>query len=94
MVGKINRGLAVYVGIENNDEISDLEWGIKKITGLRIFDDKEGKMNLPIDLKMGILVISQFTLHGNLKKKDIDLLSIGQRFLLLPPLIMINSSRC
>ena len=55
VVGKINRGLAVYVGIENNDEISDLEWGIKKITGLRIFDDKEGKMNLPIDFKNGDL---------------------------------------
>lgn len=68
VVGKIDQGLAVYVGIEKNDDNSDLEWGIKKITGLRIFDDKEGRMNLPIDDKMGILVISQFTLHGNLKK--------------------------
>jgi len=68
VVGKINQGLAVYVGIEKNDDDTDLEWGIKKITGLRIFDDNEGRMNLTIDINMGILVISQFTLHGNLKK--------------------------
>lgn len=68
VVGKINQGLAVYIGIEDNDEISDLEWGAKKITGLRIFEDSEGKMNLPINQNMGILVISQFTLHGNVKK--------------------------
>ena len=41
---------------------------IKKILGLRIFEDTDGKMNLPIGEKMGILVVSQFTLHGNLKK--------------------------
>ena len=68
IVGNINRGLAVYIGIERDDEISDLEWGIKKILGLRIFEDTDGKMNLPIGEKMGILVVSQFTLHGNLKK--------------------------
>ena len=56
VVGKIDQGFAVYIGIEKNDNNSDLEWGIKKITGLRIFDDKEGRMNLPIDHKMGILV--------------------------------------
>ena len=48
VVGKINQGLAVYVGIEKNDDDSDLEWGIKKITGLRIFDENEGRMNIPL----------------------------------------------
>tara|TARA_B100000242_G_C42950626_1_gene440794 strand:+ start:334 stop:786 length:453 start_codon:yes stop_codon:yes gene_type:complete len=68
ITGQIKKGLVVYVGIEKDDEISDLEWGVKKTLGLRIFDDSDGKMNLPINYKMGILVVSQFTLHGNLKK--------------------------
>lgn len=68
LVGQIDKGLVVYIGIENNDQISDLNWGVKKILGLRIFEDANGKMNLPVDQEMGILVISQFTLHGNLKK--------------------------
>jgi D-tyrosyl-tRNA(Tyr) deacylase len=66
--GQIQRGLTVYLGIGEDDESSDLEWGVKKILGLRIFDDLDGKMNLPISEKMGILVISQFTLWGNVKK--------------------------
>ena len=68
IVGKINQGMTVYIGIENDDEIADLEWGVKKILGLRIFEDADGKMNLPIGEKMGILVVSQFTLLANLKK--------------------------
>lgn len=67
-VGHIGRGLAIYIGIEMEDQIPDLEWGSKKALGLRIFDDQEGKINLPINHEMGILVISQFTLFGNLKK--------------------------
>ena len=67
-VGQIANGLVVYVGVANDDEITDIEWGVKKILGIRIFEDKSGKMNLPISEKMGILVISQFTLYGNLKK--------------------------
>ena len=67
-VGQIANGLVVYLGVANDDEITDIEWGVKKILGIRIFEDKSGKMNLPISEKMGILVISQFTLFGNLKK--------------------------
>ena len=51
IVGKINQGLVVYIGIEKDDEIADLEWGIKKILGLRIFEETDGKMNLPIGEK-------------------------------------------
>ncbi|HAD21457.1 MAG: D-tyrosyl-tRNA(Tyr) deacylase [Opitutae bacterium] len=68
VTGQINHGLLVYIGIEKMDQVADLEWGSKKVLGLRIFDDHEGKMNLPIIDEMGILVVSQFTLCGNLKK--------------------------
>ncbi len=68
LTGQINHGLLVYIGIEKMDQVADLEWGSKKVLGLRIFDDHEGKMNLPIRDDMGILVVSQFTLCGNLKK--------------------------
>lgn len=68
VTGQINHGLLVYIGIEKMDQVSDLAWGSKKVLGLRIFDDHEGKMNLPIRDDMGILVVSQFTLCGNLKK--------------------------
>ena len=68
VTGQINQGLLVYIGIEKMDQLADLEWGSKKVLGLRIFDDHEGKMNLPIRDEMGILVVSQFTLCGNLKK--------------------------
>lgn len=68
VTGQINHGLLVYIGIEKMDQVADLEWGSKKVLGLRIFDDHEGKINLPIRDEMGILVVSQFTLCGNLKK--------------------------
>lgn len=67
-VGSIDHGLLVYLGINKKDEISDLEWIIQKILGLRIFEDEKGKMNLKIGEEQGILLISQFTLWGNLKK--------------------------
>ena len=68
VTGQINHGLLIYIGIEKMDQVADLEWGSKKVLGLRIFDDHEGKMNLPIKDEMGILAVSQFTLCGNLKK--------------------------
>lgn len=67
-VGIIGPGLLVYLGIHKKDEISDLDWIIKKILGLRVFNDEEGRMNLKIGADQGILLVSQFTLWGNLKK--------------------------
>ena len=87
VTGQINQGLLVYIGIEKMDQLADLEWGSKKVLGLRIFDDHEGKMNLPIRDEMGILVVSQFTLCGNLKK-GIDHPSIGRHRHLLQFLFM------
>ena len=67
--GSINQGLLVLLGVEENDEIGDVEWLTRKITGLRIFDDASGVMNLSVtDINGEILVISQFTLHASTKK--------------------------
>ena len=57
------------LGIEENDTEKDIEWLIKKIIQLRIFSDKEDKMNLSVqDIDGDILVISQFTLFASTKK--------------------------
>ena len=60
--------MLIYLGIHQDDELTDLDWLIQKILGLRIFEDEHGKMNLSILPDYGILLISQFTLFGNLKK--------------------------
>ena len=66
--GQIDQGLLIYLGIHQDDELTDLDWLIQKILGLRIFEDEHGKMNLSILPEHGILLISQFTLFGNLRK--------------------------
>lgn len=69
IVGKINKGLVLLVGFTHDDSISDIEYMIKKILGLRIFDDEAGVMNKSIiDTNGEILSISQFTLYANTKK--------------------------
>ena len=69
IVGKINKGLLVYVGVHQQDELVDLEWMVKKILGMRVFENKENKMDLSLlDLNYDLLVVSQFTLFGTLKK--------------------------
>lgn len=66
---KIGNGLLLLLGIEPLDEQEDIEWLIKKIIQMRIFDDETGKMNYSIlDVKGQILVISQFTLLASTKK--------------------------
>jgi len=67
--GKIDQGMLVLLGIEQEDEENDADWLIQKLIGLRIFSDSEGKMNLSIEeVKGRFLVISQFTLHASTKK--------------------------
>ena len=66
---RILKGLVVFLGIEDADEIQDLEWLAKKIVQLRVFADELGKMNKSVqDIGGSLLVISQFTLYGNVKK--------------------------
>lgn len=67
--GCINTGYVILLGIEDADDDSDIDWLVKKISSIRIFNDKAGKMNLSIDNVNGsVLVISQFTLHASTKK--------------------------
>ena len=67
--GAIDGGLLVLLGIEAADSEVDADWLISKISGLRIFSDSEGKMNLSIkDINGAFLVISQFTLFASTKK--------------------------
>ena len=66
---KISKGLLVFIGIEENDTNVDIDYLCKKIINLRIFDDSNGVMNdSVIDVKGGIMVISQFTLHASTRK--------------------------
>jgi D-tyrosyl-tRNA(Tyr) deacylase len=69
VIGEIDRGLMILLGIEEADHQSDIAWLAAKITNLRIFDDNQGVMNLSIkDIDGEILLISQFTLHASTKK--------------------------
>lgn len=69
VVGKINKGFLIYVGITDTDTEVEVEKLARKISGLRIFEDNEGKMNLDIMQVDGeILIISQFTLYADMKR--------------------------
>jgi D-tyrosyl-tRNA(Tyr) deacylase len=66
---EINHGLLVLLGVENEDVEEDATWLSNKVSGLRIFDDDQGVMNLSVkDIEGDVMVISQFTLHANTKK--------------------------
>jgi D-tyrosyl-tRNA(Tyr) deacylase len=66
---RIQRGLLILLGIGQDDGPGDIEWLCKKISGLRIFSDEAGLMNLSIqDIQGEIIVVSQFTLHASTKK--------------------------
>lgn len=69
MIGAIENGLLVFVGIEDADNKEDVEWLSNKIVNLRIFDDENKVPNISVkDTNGGILLVSQFTLHANTKK--------------------------
>jgi len=67
--GAINRGLLVLAGIHKDDDAAKLKWASEKMMKLRIFEDEEGKMNRSVaDIGGGLLLISQFTLYGDVRK--------------------------
>lgn len=66
VVGSINTGFLILLGVTHSDSEKEVKWLAKKITDLRVFNDKEDKMNLGLkDVDGELLVISQFTLFGN-----------------------------
>ena len=68
-VGEITHGFVLLVGIEEEDQQEDIDYLVRKISKMRIFEDTQGKMNLSIeDVGGEILSISQFTLHADTKK--------------------------
>lgn len=69
VVGAIGRGLLVYLGAEDGDGEDDLAYTVNKLSGLRVFPDEKGKMSLSVaDVAGGILVVSQFTLFGDVRR--------------------------
>jgi D-tyrosyl-tRNA(Tyr) deacylase len=68
-IGRIERGLLVYLGVGKGDSAETSSWMAQKLAGLRIFEDDQGKMSRSVsDLSGGVLVISQFTLFGDVRK--------------------------
>ena len=69
VVGRINRGMVILVGFTDGDTSTDIDYIVKKVVNLRIFDDDAGIMNKSIlDVGGSILSVSQFTLYADTKK--------------------------
>ncbi len=69
VVGEIGKGLLVLLGVGQGDSEAAADYLAEKIAGLRIFEDAEGKMNLDVAQAGGtVLVVSQFTLHGDVRR--------------------------
>lgn len=68
-IGSIDKGFVILVGVTHDDDASDVEYCVRKIANLRLFEDEDGKTNLSLkDVKGEILSISQFSLFANTKK--------------------------
>jgi len=68
-VGEIGKGLVVLLGVAIDDSPSDADYLAQKVVALRIFDDMEGKMNVALkEIDGGLLVVSQFTLYGDVRR--------------------------
>ena len=68
-IGSIDEGLLVLLGVGQEDAQTDADYLAQKVAGLRIFEDDEGKMNRSVlDIGGGVMVISQFTLYGDVRR--------------------------
>jgi len=69
VVGEIQHGLVVLLGIARDDTKDEADYLAPKIVALRIFDDADGKMNVSVkDIAGGLLIVSQFTLYGDVRR--------------------------
>ena len=69
LIGSIGQGLLVFLGIENEDDINDIDWLVNKLLNLRVFNDEKQVMNLSLlDVRGELMIISQFTLMAATKK--------------------------
>jgi D-aminoacyl-tRNA deacylase len=69
VTGKIDRGLLVLLGVSREDKEEDADYLAEKVSGLRIFEDEKGKMNLDVaSIHGAVLVVSQFTLYGDVRR--------------------------
>ena len=69
IVGKIGKGFLVLIGVGREDTKEDADWYLKKLLGLRIFEDENGKTNLSLaDVNGELLLVSQFTLYADCRK--------------------------
>lgn len=69
IIGQIERGLVILLGVTHGDTVAEADWLANKIAGLRLFEDDAGKMNLGLaDVNGSVLVVSQFTLYGDARK--------------------------
>jgi D-tyrosyl-tRNA(Tyr) deacylase len=69
LVGKIGPGLLILLGVSRSDTQADADYLAAKIIGLRVFEDRDGKMNLSlVEAHGAVLAVSQFTLYGDVRK--------------------------
>ncbi|MGG7164363.1 D-aminoacyl-tRNA deacylase [Clostridium ihumii] len=69
IIGSIDKGFNVLIGISNEDTKEDIDYIVRKVTGMRVFEDENGKMNFSLqDVGGSVLLISQFTLYGDCRK--------------------------
>jgi len=69
LAGEIEHGLVVLLGIARDDTKDDADYLVSKIIALRVFDDAEGRMNVSVkDIAGGLLIVSQFTLYGDVRR--------------------------